>query len=291
MWLNLERSYGEAKARQASQAELRRQVDWVDRFPIADLVKHDQLPRTKDKFVLLDALLRFLGASSPDAWQRQWESVAIALRRSGAFEPQPEALSSWLRWGELEASHLSGSAQAFDAERLSALLPKLRSFTRLDPIAFQQPLQEELARAGVLILFIPEISGSRISGAARWLDNETAAIQLSLRHKRDDQFWFAVFHEIGHILEGLRRQTYVDLVAPPGSDADEMRADAFARNARIEQSAYDSFVAGGQFESAEISAFARRLGVGPGLVVGRLQHDGHLQPQRLNHLKRALNWA
>ena len=289
LWLNLERLYGETRARETAREQLRPYVAWVDRFPVADLIKHEQLPRTKDKLVLLEALLRFLGTSSPDAWQRQWQSVNVALRRSRAFTPQPEALSAWLRWGEIEASKLT--AEAFDADRVRELLPKLRSLTLLDPIAFQEPLQKELARAGILALFIPEIAGTRISGAARWLDNETAAIQLSLRHKKDDQFWFAVLHEIGHLLEELRRRTYVDLAAAPDEDADEMRADAFARDALLQRDKYEAFVAGAAFDAGSVTSFSRNVGVAPGIVVGRLQHDKYIPPGRLNHLKRGLDWA
>jgi HTH-type transcriptional regulator/antitoxin HigA len=35
-----------------------------------------------------------------------------------------------------------------------------------------------------------------------------------------------------------------------------------------------------------IEQFADDLGISPGIVVGRLQHDTHLPPSRLNHLKR-----
>lgn len=289
LWLNLERLYGEARARAASQKHLQQHVDWVDRFPVADLVKHEQLPRTKDKRVLLEALLRFLGASSPDAWERQWQSVNVALRRSRAFAPEPEAISAWLRWGEIEAAKLV--AGTFDAQGVRDLLPQIRSLTRLDPIAFQVPLQTELARVGVLVLFLPEIGATRVSGAARWLNSETAAIQLSLRHKKDDQFWFALIHEIAHLLEGLRRRTYVDLEAAPDQDPDEVRADRFARDALIEPDAYEAFVRRGTFNAASVTSFARDAHIAPGIVVGRLQHDRHLAAGRLNYLKRDLNWA
>ncbi len=34
-----------------------------------------------------------------------------------------------------------------------------------------------------------------------------------------------------------------------------------------------------------ILSFAERIGVAPGVVVGRLQHDGHLGFNRMNQLK------
>lgn len=289
LWLNLERLYAEARAREESRAQLETQVDWIDRFPVSDLVRHELLPRTRDKTLLLDALLHFLGTSSPDAWERQWQSMNVALRRSRAFAPQPEALSTWLRWGEIEAQKLT--VEAFSVDRLRGALPAIRAMTLLDPVAFQEPLQEELARAGIILLLIPEIAGARISGAARWLDSERAAVQLSLRHKNDDQFWFALFHEIGHLLEGIRRRTYVDLAAAPSDDPEEGPADQFARDVLVDRAAYEEFVSRGIYDAKTIRAFAKGQHVAAGVVVGRLQHDRHLSPSGLQYLKRTFDWA
>ena len=63
--------------------------------------------------------------------------------------------------------------------------------------------------AGVVVLLIPELKGPHLSGAVRWLGNK-AVIQLSLRHRKDDQFWFTFFHEAGHLLTGSRRRDYVE---------------------------------------------------------------------------------
>ena len=48
----------------------------------------------------------------------------------------------------------------------------------------------------------------RLSGATRWVG--VPIIQLGLRHKSDDQFWFSFFHEAGHVLNVPRRRDYVD---------------------------------------------------------------------------------
>ena len=50
--------------------------------------------------------------------------------------------------------------------------------------------------------------------------------------------------------------------------------------------AYELFVQQNQFTEATISAFAAQIGI----VVGRLQHDGHLPATIGNELKRCLVW-
>lgn len=295
LWLNLERRYAEARARDAARRGRQRQTAWLDRFPIAELIKHGQIPRLKEPEAQLEALLRFLGTSSPEAWNRQWHSVDLVLRRSAAHTPSPEALSAWLRWGERETATLIEAKALelapFNPESLAALLPSLRAYTRSESWVFQNPLRRDLARTGVVLVLIPELAGTRISGAARWISSEIASIQLSLRHKTDDQFWFALYHEAGHLLSGLRRRTYVDVVAAAQDDPDEQRANEFARDSLIPRESYQAFVERAVFDRATVAAFASELQIAVGIVVGRLEHDGHVPRGRLADVKRSMNWA
>jgi HTH-type transcriptional regulator/antitoxin HigA len=43
--------------------------------------------------------------------------------------------------------------------------------------------------------------------------------------------------------------------------------------------------------SADVQAFARSVGIAPGIVVGRLQHDGIIGFNQLNGLKTWLEWT
>ena len=43
--------------------------------------------------------------------------------------------------------------------------------------------------------------------------------------------------------------------------------------------------------SADVQAFARSLGIAPGTVVGRLQHEGIIEFSQLNGLKVRLEWS
>ena len=65
--------------------------------------------------------------------------------------------------------------------------------------------------AGVAIALVPEIKGAPVSGAAKWLTPEKALIGLNPRDKRNDRFWFAFLHEAGHILNGSKKVTFIDV--------------------------------------------------------------------------------
>jgi addiction module HigA family antidote len=287
-WTNLETQYRDTLARQQAQAELETQAGWADRFPIADLVHHRLIERGPTKAATLANLLSWLGVSSPAAFDRV--TAAGSYRASPAFTASPEAVTAWLRWGELQAASID--AAPFDARRFRQVLAEIRPLTRREPFAqvFQR-VQRMCAEAGVVVVLTPELSGIHLSGAARWVGSK-AVIQLSLRHKSDDQFWFTFYHEAGHILSAGRRRDFVDGadVDDAQGDADERAADQFARNTLLPPDDYGLFLEAGNFTRNAVRAFAESQSVAPGIVAGRLERDKRVGPGQLRSLKKPLTF-
>lgn len=290
VWLNLERAYGEWQARNRDTASLDKSVEWARLFPVEDLVRYRVIKKPASKADALAALLEYFEVATQSAWERHWQATPVALRASSAFEARLEPLAAWLRWGEIQAKAIE--CASFDAVALSQALLASRAFSRLDPIAFQRRLETQLCAVGVVLVMLPELSGTHVSGAARWLSADKALVQLSLRHKSDDQFWFTLFHECAHLLRGKRRTTYVDATLDTHSNNDdEVAADELASDLLVPNVPYESFVARHAFTRAAIEDFAKSLNVSPGVVVGRLQHDGHVsRSSQLNHLKKKMQF-
>jgi len=59
----------------------------------------------------------------------------------------------------------------------------------------------------------------------------------------------------------------------------------------IPPAAYKQFVERGRFYSGDIKSLAQAVGIHPGLVVGRLQHEKLLPPQYGNNLRERYEWA
>jgi addiction module HigA family antidote len=285
-WTNLETQYRDTLARQAAQAELESQTDWADRFPIADLVRYHLIERGPTRAATLANLLSWLGVSSPSAFDRV--TAAAAYRASPAFVASPEAVTAWLRWGEIQAA--SVVASSYDARRFRQMLDEIRPLTRKEPFdqVFKR-VQDMCLRVGVIVVLTPELSGTHLSGAARWIGSK-ALIQLSLRHKTDDQFWFTLFHEADHILSGRRRRAFVDGVNDDQVDsgADEQAANLFARDVLLPPKDYAQFVDFGNFSQAAVRAFAQQQSVAPGIVAGRLERDQYVGSAQLRALKKTL---
>ncbi len=73
-----------------------------------------------------------------------------------------------------------------------------------------------------------------------------------------------------------------------GNNWREDEANKFASNFLIDPSAYKDFIARGRFNSKYVESFASSIGIAPGIVVGRLQQDGHVKGTWLKKLRRTL---
>ncbi len=131
-------------------------------------------------------------------------------------------------------------------------------------------------------------SSVKVDGAARWISPEKATILVNLRGKKLDAFWFSFFHEAARVLYGKKRENYVDFHTTEPDDPKELDADRFARQFLI-PARYDAVTPSLKSKTA-INEFARKIGVHPGVVVGRLQCDGAIPLDRMNELKADADW-
>ena len=247
-----------------------------------------------------DALLGFFGVSSPEAWRSKWDAHSVAFRQTQVFDARTEAVSAWVREAEIEASKLT--LADYDENRLRSSIDKLRRLTRKRT---GKALEEAIAicsRAGVAVVLVPELPHTRISGCARWLSDIHALVGLTIRYKTDDQFWFTFFHEVAHILLHRGLKSFVidnaaeemgDEVVDPEMAKYEEEADRFAANTLIPPNALAEFLRLHRktLTNDDIHNFAESIGIGPGIVVGRLQHDKVLERFQGNKLKQTLNWG
>jgi addiction module HigA family antidote len=290
LWMSLESSYRAQQKRTALRDEYKTFGAWLSCFPVREMMRCDYLPDAgTDPGARVEALLTFFGLTSPDAWQAEWSQVTARFRASSGFKPDQFALTAWLRRSEIEAQAIRCSP--FDRSRFLAILEDVRKLTSSPPQEFQPKLVEQCATAGVAVTFVPSLPKLAISGVTRWFGPERAAISLSLRYKTDDQLWFSFFHEACHALEHKTTAIYLDAQGDPDKDPVERRANEYARDLLIPPRDYERLVAAGKPTLGAVQTFAKQIGISPGIVVGRLQHEGVLPHNFGNQLKRKLQWS
>jgi HTH-type transcriptional regulator / antitoxin HigA len=287
-WVARERDYRTylAKARQARK--LQSDIAWVRRFPVSQMVELGWLRPAKDAGDQVKALLEFFGVASVKRWEAENRCHRVAFRRPRRFAPNEYALSAWLRTGIAAAE--SQSVGPYRREAFLAALSDIKSLTMSPPQEFQPKLTDLCAKCGVVVAFVPELPRSRACGATMWLGASRALIQLSLRYKTDDHLWFTFFHESAHVLFHEKSAIFIETDDGAGRREDE--ANRWAADFLIPGQDYYRLTARAPYCSRElIRRFAADVGVAPGIVVGRLQHDGLLPRTHCNALKRRFQWS
>lgn len=288
-WNNRERHYREALARKEEQERLSKQVEWLNQIPVKDMVKKRWIQLYQDKVEQLREVLNFFGVASPDQLQIVLSGTNVYFRKSPKSQSDKSAVAAWLRRGEIEADEIK--CTPYNASKFKETLQQVRTLTVEPPEIFQPEIVRLCAIAGVAVVFVPELPKTQVCGATRWLKPDRALIQLSLRYKTDDHLWFAFFHESGHILKHRKRELFLEFKENQG-DKEEKEADTFAADLLMPPVQLKRFLASGKQRSKDgICQFALEIGIAPGIVVGRLQHDGVLPRNHCNELKCKLRWA
>jgi HTH-type transcriptional regulator/antitoxin HigA len=300
-WINRQQHFDQYIARIEEREQFALHVNWLKRFPIREMIDFGWIEQFEDEIQQLLELLQFFGVASPEQWETVNMKVKAAFRQSKVYESEVEHVSAWLRRGEILG--IMQRHQPYDANAFTDLLSsEIRSLTLKDPEEFVPSLQSLCSRVGVVVTFVPQLAKARVSGATKWLSSDKALIQLSLRYKTDDQLWFTFFHEAAHILLHGKREIFIDNIPEerPEETDEEEEANRFAADTLIPPDELDRFlltVPKARFPShQQIEEFANYIGIAPGIVVGRLQHDRlpKNRPIPFSHyykLKKKLDWA
>jgi HTH-type transcriptional regulator/antitoxin HigA len=283
-WMTREAHYQADRARQEQRHAFASALDWARQFPISEMRKRGRLPRGSDGSELVEQLLGFLGIAHP----AQWRDPRVAYRKSQKFESDPFALSVWLREGEVQAVQLE--CPPYDESRFLDVLQEVRPLTRREPEEWWPALQARCAAAGVAVAVVDTYTGAKANGATRWLSPDKALIQLSLRYRWEDIFWFSFFHEAGHVVLHRKKDIFVE-VPPKDRPTDpqeqqlEEEANRFAARTLIPPPQDRRLRT---LDLSEVEAFAESLNIAPAIVVGRMQHDEQLSYAQGNNHRRRL---
>lgn len=256
---------------------------------------------------------RLMGAIAPEAWQsfpvaemykRGWFedfSGTMAEARKAA----PELVPAFLRGAQaryaapaLHRKSVRSSGQIHEAA-IAAWEARVRHLAERDPpeCSFDPDLITEawisalvaltlveegpadavhhLRSIGIALIVEKHLPGTLLDGASLATLDNYAIIALTLRHDRLDNFWFTLFHEIGHLKLHIGHEFAVifdETEAPAGSEIEE-EADLFAQEALLPAAHWNIGVARFSRNEKAVLTDAKRFGVGPAVIAGRVRRE------------------
>lgn len=267
-WNSLQRDYENTIVRLQYEESLKKESKSLEKFYCySELVKLGMVPSTRDPLEKTRSLLGFFGVSSLSLIR---ETQEVAFRKTGKKSSSNESVAAWLRCGELLARDVQ--TKPFDAEKLSNSLGDFRKLTLLSAEDISIKLREMCADLGIALIIMPHFKNTGINAATRWLSTDKALMQLTLRWRYSDVFWFNFFHEIGHILKHGKKDQFIEFDGSKHVDdlKKEEEADDFASNILIPKDSLQDFLTNGDLRISAIKSFSSRIGVSDSVVAGRV---------------------
>jgi HTH-type transcriptional regulator/antitoxin HigA len=202
---------------------------------------------------------------------------ATALHRKkvrSGNTPNEFALLAWqARVLELaRVDHTSGRLGDFELN--DAWLSELVSLTRDEngPRKARDLLREN----GIALVIERHLSGTYLDGAAMISPMELPVVALTLRYDRLDNFWFVLFHELGHVFLHLYASMRLDFFDEEGSedsDGVEREADAFALDRLIPEAAWKQCLSRFALTEEAVRIDAEKLGIDASIIAGRIRKE------------------
>jgi HTH-type transcriptional regulator/antitoxin HigA len=265
-WMNLDSAYRLSNTKPVDDTVARR-ARLYDKFPVREMMKRGWVEASQNLDVVEHRVFQFYGIKSVS----EKPDFAHAAKATQYNERTPIQLA-WL----FRAKQLSEAVKvaSYDRRRLYEATKRLKAL-RIAAEEIRQ-IPAILAEVGVRFVIVEFLPGSKIDGAAFWLDDKSPVIALSIRFDRIDNFWFVLRHEIEHILNGDGFNVDVELSEQIESGKllpkEEIVANDAASDFCVPKDEMDNFITRVRplYSEQRVMLFAKRVGVHPGLVVGQL---------------------
>ena len=130
-----------------------------------------------------------------------------------------------------------------------------------------------LMEKGINLFFIESLSGTNIDGAVCYTSNNTVAIGLTVRYERLDHIWFALLHELSHIV--LHEHYLKDILISfeNSQDIKEIEANRLAKDSIISPEKYRACTPKRTRDVNDLVKFTKENNIHPALLAGLIRND------------------
>ena len=287
VWLDLQTSYTEKILEIKKRKALDEEIRYLKILDYSYFRRLHVVKDTRNSAERIAELHKFFKVSSLSVLGEKDFLVACKTAVQDVTEKNIVSSNAWIQTALNGAEKMV--CKPFNKKRLQSYLPEIRTMTLQDPSVFFPRLCAIFQECGVAFILLPHLKNSGVNGAVKWINPEKVLLAINNRRLYADVFWFSLFHEIRHILQQKIKETFIssDKTACISCADKELEADAdrFAGDYLIARGEYERFIGNKTWNENNVRIFAQQVGIHPGVVVGRLQHDGHLDYNQLINLK------
>ena len=264
-WLNLQNAYDALVAEFKSEEELDKEriiFEYLDYKYFRDNYGLPDLSGKTDEQI--KAIRKFLNVATLKVLSRRDMSVSFRNATESLTESSIIKANTMVQIATNKA--LKTEAPKFNKKKFQDAVKYALTLTR-NHEEFYTLIRKAFMEAGVIFVILPNIEGSKTNGATKKI-GDNIMLMVNDRKLNADSFWFTLFHEIGHIINGDYGISF-----DKETGQQEEAADIFAEDNLIPREQYIEFVQQACFDLQSIREFADSINRDPGIVLGRLQND------------------
>ncbi|MDP8209739.1 MAG: ImmA/IrrE family metallo-endopeptidase [Candidatus Stygibacter australis] len=162
----------------------------------------------------------------------------------------------------------------YKPENKSKIINQLKALTKFDsgPKLALELLQKE----GIHVIILSHLPRTYLDGAVFPAKDGNPVIALTLRYDRIDNFWFTLFHELGHVFLHLNsdddKACYLDDLEMIADIEEEKSADLFASENLIQDEYLEKASLLTNYSTEKVIDFANKYDIHPSIVAGRIRY-------------------
>ena len=292
-WLNLQANY-EAELLELNEINTVTEEEKAVLHELYEVVawlrKVQLIPREQDKENTILSLRKALRMS--DISKLSTLVSVGAFRVSKKATVDPVVMGAWLRLCQILGERNTMAVPRFDSQNAEQLIYELKSIMVNPGADLQSDLSNVMARYGIKFSIMHNFRGAPVHGYISQNKDGEYQMTLTIRGAFADIFWFSIFHEIGHIVNGdiSKASGFIDAMNNTDT-AKEAAADKFAGDALLDPSSYAGFISVGDYSIRAIKRYASGQNVAPYVVIGRLQKEKRIPYTRYSDYKVRYKWT
>ena len=277
--------------------------EYLDEIDVVIDFEEDELKKISEKFKFSQVfkglgwslkkqayeMLKILDINNYKEFKHAFSNLNVNFMEDGGDK---EAIAVWLKLceEEIEFQNNIKAGVEFSLPKLEENLLKFKKIANNGDLDSSLKSAKKLCnKLGINLVFKEAIVNSKVRGALVSYEG-IPTIYLSDRFKRHDYLWFALMHEIGHLLLHYEKDKSLITVEDENCniievDKKEFEANEFAREFFIKKVDYLSFVKQKKFTKESILRFTFEIGIQPGILISRLQRDRYIGYDKFNYLR------